>query len=41
LVKVLGKGELKKKARIIADAFSASAKKGIETAGGEAVIRKS
>ncbi len=39
LVKVLGKGELKKGVKVIADAFSESAKKGIESAGGQAVLR--
>jgi len=37
LVKVLGRGELKAKLKVTADAFSASAKEAIEKAGGEAV----
>jgi large subunit ribosomal protein L15 len=36
LLKVLGSGELTKKLTIIADAFSSSAKKAIESIGGEA-----
>ena len=37
LVKVLGRGELKAKLKVTADAFSASAKEAIEKVGGEAV----
>lgn len=40
LVKILGTGELKKSMKVYADAFSASASKCIETAGGQAVIRQ-
>ena len=40
LVKVLGTGEIKKAVKITADAFSASAKKGIEAVGGEAIVRQ-
>jgi large subunit ribosomal protein L15 len=40
LIKILGTGELKKSVKITADAFSASASKSIETAGGEAIIRQ-
>ncbi|MBN2039511.1 MAG: 50S ribosomal protein L15 [Spirochaetes bacterium] len=41
LVKVLGKGELSKPVTITADAFSATAVKGIESAGGKVIIRES
>jgi large subunit ribosomal protein L15 len=37
MVKILGRGELKSKIRVTAHKFSASAKQGIEAAGGEAV----
>lgn len=40
LIKVLGKGELKKSVTITADAFSETALKTIETAGGKAIIRE-
>ena len=36
LVKILGRGELKAKLEVTANAFSASAKKAIETLGGSA-----
>lgn len=39
-VKILGRGELKKPVKVIADAFSSSAKEIITKAGGEAIIRK-
>lgn len=39
-VKILGDGELKKKLTIEAHAFSASAKKAIEAAGGEVIIKE-
>ena len=38
LVKILGRGELKDKLDITADAFSASAKAAIEKAGGTATV---
>lgn len=37
-IKILGKGEIGKKLRVVADAFSASARKMIEDAGGTAEI---
>ena len=40
LIKVLGTGELTKSVKITADAFSTSASKSIETAGGEAIKRQ-
>ena len=40
LIKILGNGELKKSAKVIADSFSASASEKIKNAGGEAVLRK-
>jgi large subunit ribosomal protein L15 len=40
LIKILGTGELKKSVKVTADAFSASASKSIETAGGEVIIRQ-
>jgi large subunit ribosomal protein L15 len=40
LIKILGTGELKRSLKITADAFSASASKSIETAGGQAVVRQ-
>jgi large subunit ribosomal protein L15 len=40
LIKVLGTGELKKSVKVYADAFSASASKGIVSAGGEAIVRQ-
>jgi large subunit ribosomal protein L15 len=40
LIKVLGTGELKKSVKVYADAFSASASKGIASAGGEAIVRQ-
>jgi large subunit ribosomal protein L15 len=40
VLKILGNGELNKKLTIIADAFSASAKKAIEGIGGEARLIK-
>jgi large subunit ribosomal protein L15 len=40
LIKVLGKCEYKSGKKVYADAFSATAKNSIETAGSEAVIRK-
>jgi large subunit ribosomal protein L15 len=40
LVKILGRGVLDKPVKIVADAFSVSASKGIQGAGGEAVIRQ-
>jgi large subunit ribosomal protein L15 len=39
-VKILGTGELKKSIKVTADAFSSSAGKCIEAAGGQAVIRQ-
>ena len=39
LVKVLGRGELKGKAEIIVDAYSESAKKAVEAAGGTITLR--
>ncbi|MBN1495246.1 MAG: 50S ribosomal protein L15 [Spirochaetes bacterium] len=39
LVKVLGKGEIGKPVKVIADAFSASAIEKIKKAGGEAIVR--
>jgi large subunit ribosomal protein L15 len=41
LVKILGSGELKRSLKITADAFSASASKSIETAGGQVIVRQS
>jgi large subunit ribosomal protein L15 len=38
-LKVLGDGELNRKITVIADAFSVSARKKIESAGGETIIR--
>lgn len=40
LVKILGRGELSKPVKVVADAFSAAAKEIITKAGGEAIIRK-
>jgi large subunit ribosomal protein L15 len=40
LIKILGTGDLKKSIKITADAFSATASKSIETAGGQALIRQ-
>ena len=37
LIKVLGRGELKAKLKVTAHKFTASAKKAIEDAGGEAI----
>ncbi len=39
LVKVLGRGKLNKPVKVVADAFSASAKEIITKAGGEAILR--
>lgn len=39
-VKILGTGKLVKKLTVVADAFSASAKKAIEAAGGKVEIKK-
>lgn len=39
-VKILADGELKKKLTVLADAFSAGAKKAIEAAGGQAQVKK-
>ncbi len=41
LVKILGNGELGKSVKVVADAFSDSAKEMITKAGGEAIIRNS
>ena len=40
LIKILGTGELTKSIKVTADAFSASASKSIETAGGEVIKRQ-
>ncbi len=40
LIKVLGKGEIGKPVKVVADAFSASAIEKIKKAGGEAIVRK-
>ncbi len=40
LVKILGNGELKRSVKVVADAFSDSAKEEIGKAGGEAIIRE-
>lgn len=39
LVKIIGKGELDKSVKVVADAFSGSAKEIISKAGGEAIVR--
>jgi len=40
LIKILGKDEMKKPVKVIADAFSDSAAKSIKSAGGETVVRQ-
>lgn len=40
LIKILGTGELKRSVKVTADAFSGTASKCIETAGGEVIIRQ-
>lgn len=41
LIKILGTGELSRPVKVVADAFSETAKEKIKKAGGEAIIRES